>query len=278
MVMSVIEPEPWWPMIGIPLTAAMSTALPLECSDTLPDAVRNPWPHLSEVTVGLKPLTREELERREDAAVDLTELDVAAAAAVHLDPRIGEHEPLQRLLVHQQDLPDRQRPGVRGERVGARGAVDRGGLQQLPAVEDRLGVDLRRALTRGLDLELSDAAPRTLGGAEAAEDRAADDLRAGTQRLELHVGGLGVDAEDLLDAGPEDLEGALGGLALQHLLRAAVLGRRLRAAGWRTGAPWRWPAPWESSSADRLARLDLVGLWRAGRRGRRRRARPSQAA
>ena len=37
--MSVIEPEPWWPAIGMPFTAAMSTALPLECSETLPDAV-----------------------------------------------------------------------------------------------------------------------------------------------------------------------------------------------------------------------------------------------
>ena len=42
-------------MIGIPLMAAMSTALPIECSDTLPEAVISEWPHLSEVTVGLKP-------------------------------------------------------------------------------------------------------------------------------------------------------------------------------------------------------------------------------
>ena len=40
MVMSVIEPGPWWPRIGIPLIAAMSTALPEECSDTLPEVVR----------------------------------------------------------------------------------------------------------------------------------------------------------------------------------------------------------------------------------------------
>jgi hypothetical protein len=36
---SVIEPLPWWPRIGVPLILAMSTALPLEWCETLPDAV-----------------------------------------------------------------------------------------------------------------------------------------------------------------------------------------------------------------------------------------------
>ena len=40
IVTSVIEPEPWWPMIGTPLIAAMSIAVPVECSETLPEAVR----------------------------------------------------------------------------------------------------------------------------------------------------------------------------------------------------------------------------------------------
>ena len=40
IVSSVIEPGPWWPRIGTPLIAAMSTAVPVECSDTLPEAVR----------------------------------------------------------------------------------------------------------------------------------------------------------------------------------------------------------------------------------------------
>ena len=38
--MSVIDPGPWWPRIGMPLIAAMSTASPMLCSDTLPDVVR----------------------------------------------------------------------------------------------------------------------------------------------------------------------------------------------------------------------------------------------
>jgi hypothetical protein len=40
IVRSVIEPLPCVPgVMTMPLTAAMSTALPVECSDTLPDAV-----------------------------------------------------------------------------------------------------------------------------------------------------------------------------------------------------------------------------------------------
>ena len=56
IVMSVIEPEPWWPTIGMPLTAAMSTALPDECWDTLPDLVRKEWPQCRLVIVGFRPL------------------------------------------------------------------------------------------------------------------------------------------------------------------------------------------------------------------------------
>src|SRR3712207_8082334 len=52
----------------------------------------------------------------------------------------------QRLLAHEQDLADRGGAGLRAEeRVLARGAVDRGGLEQLPAVQDRLGVEDRKS-------------------------------------------------------------------------------------------------------------------------------------
>ena len=40
IVWSVIEPLPWWPLIETPLMAAMSTAVPVEWCETLPDAVR----------------------------------------------------------------------------------------------------------------------------------------------------------------------------------------------------------------------------------------------
>ena len=54
-VCSVMPPGSWWPRIGMPLIFAMSTALPEEWWDTLPELVKKPWPHLSEVTVGLRP-------------------------------------------------------------------------------------------------------------------------------------------------------------------------------------------------------------------------------
>ena len=54
--MSVIEPSPWWPRIGIPLIFAMSTALPVQWCETLPEAVKYEWPQVSEVTVGRSPL------------------------------------------------------------------------------------------------------------------------------------------------------------------------------------------------------------------------------
>ena len=39
----------------MPLIFAMSTALPDECWETLPDEVRSPWPQRSDVTVGRMP-------------------------------------------------------------------------------------------------------------------------------------------------------------------------------------------------------------------------------
>ncbi len=51
MTASVIEPRPWLPRIGIPLTWAMSTASPVEWAETLPEVVMMLWPHLSEVIV-----------------------------------------------------------------------------------------------------------------------------------------------------------------------------------------------------------------------------------
>ena len=38
-VISVMPPGSWWPRIGMPLIAAMSTALPEVCSETLPEVV-----------------------------------------------------------------------------------------------------------------------------------------------------------------------------------------------------------------------------------------------
>src|SRR5215208_7883270 len=88
----------------------------------------------------------EVLEGGEHAAVDLARADVRLAAAVDADAGVADDPLDQGFLAHEQDLADRGVLGVLAdERVLLRGAVDRGRLQQLPAVEDRLRIDARRA-------------------------------------------------------------------------------------------------------------------------------------
>ena len=54
--MSVIEPLPWVAeVIGMPLIAAMSTALPVECCGDVADGRVVAVAALSEVTVGFRP-------------------------------------------------------------------------------------------------------------------------------------------------------------------------------------------------------------------------------
>src|SRR4051812_2073583 len=170
----------------------------------------------------------EELERREDAAVDVSGLDVAPAAVVDLDVRAVEDPLLQRLLAHQQDLADRRvlRVGAE-ERVLAGRAVDRRGLEQLPAVEDRLRVDARGALAGRADLE-QDVRGGAVGLADAPEDRAGDDLRADLQLLELDV--VALEAVDLREEGLERREAGDHRAAVEELVLAAAL-VRARAVG-----------------------------------------------
>ena len=70
IVMSVIEPGPWWPRIGMPLIAAMSTALPEECSETLPERRQVAVAAVQRADRRLQAAGGEELERRQHAAVD----------------------------------------------------------------------------------------------------------------------------------------------------------------------------------------------------------------
>src|SRR3954454_3941608 len=83
------------------------------------------------------------LHHRQDAAIDLAVLDVLATAGVDREGRVVQDPLLERRLRHQEDLAD---GGVVCEGVLVGGAVDRRGLEQLPAVEDRLRVDRGRAL------------------------------------------------------------------------------------------------------------------------------------
>ena len=163
----------------------------------------------------------EELERRQHAAVDLAGADVLAPAAVDLDVRVVEHALGERVLVHQQDLPDRRGGRVLAdERVAVRRAVDRGRLEQLPAVEDRLRVDPRGAAAGGPDLEQQVRRRALRDAADPAEDRARGDPRAGLERLHVDVGA--VEPEQPVEVAAEVAAGRLG-------LRDAAGGGRVRA-------------------------------------------------
>src|SRR5829696_8712057 len=173
----------------------------------------------------------EVLEGREHAPVDLARADVRGAAAVDADAGVVDDALDQRLLAHQQDLADRGRLGVLAdERVLLGGAVDRGRLEQLPAVEDRLRVDARRAAAGGPDLEQHVGGLARPALADAAEDRAADHAGAlvhllGDEVLLVeadrgHVGGG-------KRGGEAELLGAAGGLGVRALGvgEQALLGR-----------------------------------------------------
>src|SRR5205085_10014689 len=125
-----------------------------------------------------------------------------------------------RLLAHQHDLADRGAADVRpGQRVGAAGTVDGGRLEQLPAVEDRLRVDPRRAAAGRLDLEVHVRRDGLRDGADAAEDRAGAHARAGDERLEHDV--LLVESELTRDVRLEGFALRKLRLELEELLRAA---------------------------------------------------------
>ena len=121
----------------------------------------------------------EVLEHREDAAVDLPLFDVFPAALVDVEALVGEHALLQRFLGEQQDAGAAQ---LLVERVLPLGAVDRGRFEQLPAVEDRLRVDPRRALARRADREVDVRVGAVFALRDVGEDGARDHLRADPDR------------------------------------------------------------------------------------------------
>ena len=128
----------------------------------------------------------------------------------------------------QQDLADREAVGavLAVEHVAPGGAVDGGGLEQLPAVEDGLGVDPRGAPAGGPDPELQVRGLAVHGPADAAEQGAADHARAHLQPAQAHV--LGVGAEGLGEVVAVGLEAALAAqLGVEQLLEAAGLTRAL---------------------------------------------------
>src|SRR5829696_5857789 len=165
------------------------------------------------------------LEHRQHAPVDLPGPDVVAAAGVDLDAVVGQDALLEHRLRQQQDLADREAVGVVAvQDVAAGCAVDRGRLEQLPAVEDRLRVDRGGAAAGRADLE-GDVRGLALGRRpDAAQHGAGHDARALLERLQRCV--LRVEAEAAGEVGLVGLPvGRRLGAGLEHLLLAAVLAR-----------------------------------------------------
>ena len=200
----------------MPLILAMSTALPERVlRRRCRDAVRKPWPHFSDVTVGLKPRQRQELERREHAAVDLAELDVLAAAARR--SRCAGRRARGAAATPCPSAGPGRSTARRRPRTGSRRR--RGRSRSSRAASSRRGSASGRsrgAAAGGADRE-GQVRRDAVGSALPMRPRIvpAMTLRAGLERLERDVLGLRVDAEDGGDAAAEDLEGALGRLALR---------------------------------------------------------------
>src|SRR5919112_330032 len=100
--------------------AEMSTALPVECSDTFPEAVRYPWPHCCEHTAGERRLAHEDdlAERWPPCAA----AQVRIAALRELDRRrVQQPPPVEdrlrvdvRSATGRTDLEAQARPGAAG--------------------------------------------------------------------------------------------------------------------------------------------------------------------
>ena len=162
------------------------------------------------------------LEQGEDAAVDLPRLDVLASALIDFELRVGEHPARELLLGEQQDLADRG--GVVRERVLAGDPVDRGRLEQLPAVEDRLRVDPRGAAAGRPDREV-EVRRRGAAASDSAEQRSCDHLRPLAEPSQLHR--LAVEPENpggvgavLLEVGEAAEEGVLESTGVPVRVRA----------------------------------------------------------
>ena len=216
----------------MPLILAMSTALPELCSETLPELGVEAVAALERGDRGLEAGLGQVLERGEHAPVDLAGPDVVAAAGVELDALVGEHPALEQPLGPEQDLPDRGRAALAAvEHVASRGAVDGGGLEQLPAVEDRLRIDQRGTAAGRADREVETSGAAGVGPAHAAEHGAADHVRALAKAVQAHLGR--VEPERPREVGVEGLESVLlAELRLRHLLEAAgVAGARVVRVG-----------------------------------------------
>ena len=183
IVLSVIEPAPSCPAIGMPLTAEMSTAPPVSAPATRPAAVDSLGPRCSACTVGFRPL------RERKASTASTRLSIAPeeiswrARASRSMPGIGQHRQLELALGEQEHV--------------ARGGPEQGGsAPSLPAdaaprrapsssrapAGDRSIPRRPRAAPRSADDRLSRPSARARGRAPCPRRRAIRAAAAGPSR------------------------------------------------------------------------------------------------
>ena len=226
-------------------TAAMSIASPVECSLTFPDVVYVAVPALERGDGQPESVAGQVFHRRQEPLVDLTGADVGPPALVDRQARIGEHPALELRLRHQQDLAD---VGARvRERVLAGGAVDRRRLQQLPAVQDRLRIDPRRArpagrmakLTCGASLPVLPIRPSTVPATTCEPFAQLSQLHRVAVEVEdaAEVGLDGLVARELLGQQLVELARDVGAIQVVGTLRQGIepLTRVLGVPGRRAG-------------------------------------------
>ena len=256
--MSVIDPLPWWPRIGVPLMAAMSTASP----EVLGDVARRRQVAVAALERrhrGPQAAVGQELEHGQHAAVDLAALRMSLRPhVVDVDARVVEHALLQLLLGHQQDLADGRACGRPSRRTGS--CPRRGRSPWTRAASSRRGSAWGRSagafLPGGLDRELDVRA--TVWPVSPMRPRIVPAMTCEPclQRLELDV--LAVQAEDLGEVVREggeagELAGSRRAAACRRPCRRpagrvrvqALLLDAHRGTAAAAGGPWR-PRRWRT--------------------------------
>ena len=164
---SVRVPGPWWPVTGTPSIVGDVDRVAGRVLGDVAGGGQEAVAALERGDRQREAFRAQVLEHREDAAVDLAGGDVFAAALVDREAVVGE-DPRCSASLESSRTPAPLRS--RAERVLALGAVDRRRLEQLPAVEDRLRVDPRRAAAGRADREVDVRVDAAFAGADPGQD------------------------------------------------------------------------------------------------------------
>ena len=279
---SVIEPLPWWPSTGMLLIFEMSiddAARAGGVDAAVTGGARAAFqPGDGRVKPRAQPGTR---SRASIAAVDQAGLDVAAAARVDLDARVGQHAVLA-AAPWTSAAPGRSMRSWRAaRRTGSTPAARYTAVASSSFQPSRIGLGSMYGafLPAGRTMNCRCERERRGARAEPAEDRAGDDLRACLQRLQRvlvlaevqHVGEVVLEVRDRRRR-VLDLEHPAGGVGARTVRvgEQALLDHRRRDRGDRVAA--RRPARRGRRDGQRHA------LGALGRLRDRRRSGPSPAS